>query len=79
MNKYQNTSEHRRVWPGIQTADGATLELDAGETVELEDTYDDVNLKPISTKKLTKFQEEKAQAEADAKAAEKITNKETQS
>ena len=36
MGSYTNTSSSRRVWPRIQGPDGHTLELDPGESVDLD-------------------------------------------
>lgn len=48
VTEYTNTDSQRRVWPDIQLPDGHTLELDAGETVELDLAagFDDPFLKP---------------------------------
>ncbi len=48
--EYTNMDTQRRVWPDIQLPDGRTLELDAGETVELElaGSFSDPFLKPKS-------------------------------
>ena len=36
MPDFRNTSEQQRVWPNIIGPDGSTLELEAGEVVELD-------------------------------------------
>lgn len=72
MQKYRNTSESRRVWTHIQLPDLSTLELDSGETVELElpDDFEDTYLKPGFTKKEQADAAKAAQKQADKEAAE---------
>lgn len=41
MQTVQNASDETRVWPGIVTAEGVTLELDSGESAEVEDLPED--------------------------------------
>ena len=88
MDKYKSTAQHRRVWPSIQRPDGSTLELDPGETAELDlpKGFKDPALEVVE-KKLTKKQqeeqdkkdqEEKEKAAADAEA-ETAADKENQS
>ena len=36
MTEFVNKGSERRVWPGIQREDGRTLELDPGESAELD-------------------------------------------
>lgn len=37
MPQYINDTDTRRYWPQVQNADGSTVELDPGESVELEE------------------------------------------
>jgi hypothetical protein len=50
MTAFRNTSEQRRIWPDIIGPDGRTLELDAGEVVELDSARQDRYLKPVREK-----------------------------
>ena len=43
---YVNRDSQRRVWPALQGADGRTLELGPGETVELDQEVVDPHLVP---------------------------------
>lgn len=65
---YKNTSGIRRVWPQLQRPDGSTLELDAGESAELDlpAGFKDTNLQPPpKPKKQKKAAAEKAPPAGD--------------
>ena len=68
MTQYVNKDDQRRVWPALQDRDGRTLELGAGETVNLDLSSDFVDeyLKPRFPRKETKAQAaEREQLEAE--------------
>ena len=46
VQSYTNTSSDHRVWPGIRTPDGLTLELAPGESVDLDVEVTDPYLQP---------------------------------
>ncbi len=52
MQTVENISGERRVWPNIQTAEGPSLELDPGETAEVDvpEGFRDPHLKARRTK-----------------------------
>jgi len=53
MQTVENVSDHRRVWPALQTPEGTTLELAPGETAEvaLPEDFEDPYLKVLSAAK----------------------------
>jgi len=48
VRKFVNSDVHHRVWPNLQDADGHTVGLAPGETVDLDvpDDFEDFHLKP---------------------------------
>ncbi len=48
MASYTNTDDQQRIWIGLQNADGTTVSLEPGGSVELDlpDDFDDPYLKP---------------------------------
>jgi len=72
MGQYRNTTEQRRVWPTIQRPDGTTLDLEPGETAELElpENFSDATLEDVAPpKKLTKKEQEAQDKAVAAEAA----------
>lgn len=51
--KHENIDTHSRVWPGLQTVDGRTLELAPGEIgdVATDEPIDDPYLKPVAIRR----------------------------
>lgn len=55
MAVYRNFDVHTRVWPGLQRADGRTLELEPGEEDELFDLpkgFSDPHLREVERKRI---------------------------
>lgn len=63
--KYVNTSSETRRWTGIQRPDGRGLELEPGETVDLDQEVSDPFLQPVSPPRKGK----KPDSEPDASPA----------
>jgi len=54
MVVFRNFDVHTRVWPGLQRADGRTLELEPGEECELQlpEDFADEHLRAVPRKRL---------------------------
>ena len=77
MTEFVNNGSERRVWTGIQREDGRTLELDPGETVELDLSarFRDPYLQPRHVKRETKAKAARREKlEADEAKAETTTD-----
>ena len=73
--RYRNSDSHRRTWGRIQRPDGRTLELDADESVDLEQEIEAAYLESVDSRPK---QQSKSQASpvARAKAAEQYAPEE---
>lgn len=51
VRAFVNSGDESRTWPGIQRPDGSTLQLEPGETADLElpAHFQDEYLKPVKT------------------------------
>jgi hypothetical protein len=58
--RFKNHDDNRRVWSGIQREDGRTLELGAGESVDLDlpKGFKDPHLRPVVVKRAAKDEPE---------------------
>ena len=60
MVVFRNFDVHTRVWPGLQRADGRTLELEPDEECELDlpETFADEHLRAVPRRRLTPLKRE---------------------
>lgn len=82
--RFKNFDSNTRTWLNLQREDGRTLELEPGETVDLDlpKDFSDPHLRPIVTKRESKAEAEKREkveaeeAEALAAATERANKSE---